>query len=67
MENILDKTERVLRLRNYSSKTRKAYLLYIGDYIKFSKKSGIKHKQKAIEKFPRTSLWNCGLPKNFED
>lgn len=51
MENILDKTNRVLRLRNYSPKTRKAYLLYITDYIKFSKKTGIKNKQKTIEEF----------------
>ena len=29
MNNILDKTERMLCLRNYSQKTRKAYLLYI--------------------------------------
>lgn len=51
MENILDKTERVLKLRNYSPKTRKAYLLYIKEYIRFSKKAGIKNKQKAIEEF----------------
>jgi len=47
----LDKTNRALRLRNYSPKTRKAYLLYITDYIKFSKKTGIKNKQRAIEEF----------------
>lgn len=51
MENVLNKTERVLRLRNYSPETRKAYLLYIKEYIKFSKKAGIKDKQKAIENF----------------
>lgn len=51
MENILDKTERVLKLRNYSPKTCKAYLLYIKEYIKFSKKLGIKDKQKAVEEF----------------
>ncbi len=51
MENILNKTERVLRLRNYSPKTRKAYLLYIKEYITFSKRSGIISKQKAIEEF----------------
>jgi|GEM_PF-4645567 len=51
MENILDKTERVLNLRNYSLQTRKAYLLYIKEYIKFSKDTGIKNKQKAIEGF----------------
>lgn len=51
MENILNKTEKVLCLRNYSTKTRKAYLLYIKEYINFSKKTGIKNKQKAIEDF----------------
>jgi site-specific recombinase XerD len=40
-----------LKLRNYSPKTCKAYLLYIKEYIKFSKNSGIKNKQKAIEEF----------------
>jgi len=51
MYNILEKTERALRLRNYSLKTRKAYLSYIKDYITFSKKNGIKNKQQAIEDF----------------
>jgi integrase/recombinase XerD len=51
MENILDKTDRVLTLRNYSPKTRKAYLLYIKEYIKFSKNAGIRDKQKAVEEF----------------
>lgn len=51
MENILDKTERTLKLRGYSPQTCKAYLLYIKDYIKFSKETGIKDKQKAIEDF----------------
>lgn len=51
MEDILHKTERVLELRNYSPKTRKAYLLYIKEYIKFSKKAGIADKRKAVEEF----------------
>ena len=51
MENVLDKTERVLKLRNYSEKTCKAYLLYIKDYTSFSKEKGIEDKQKAIEEF----------------
>lgn len=51
MENILDKTERILKLRNYSPRTRKAYLLYIKEYIKFSKEKGIKDRQRAIEDF----------------
>ncbi len=51
MDKILEKTDRLLRLRNYSPKTRKAYLLYIKNYIMFSKKLGIKDKQKAVEEF----------------
>ena len=51
MDNILNKTERILRLHNYSPRTRRAYLLYIGEYTKFSKEKGIKDKQKAIEEF----------------
>lgn len=51
MENVLNKTERILKLRNYSPKTCKAYLLYIKEYIIFAKKTGIKNKQRAIEEF----------------
>ncbi|MDH3324507.1 MAG: tyrosine-type recombinase/integrase [Candidatus Peregrinibacteria bacterium] len=51
MQEILDKTERVLTLRNYSQKTHKAYLIYIKEYITFSQKKKLKDKQKAIEEF----------------
>lgn len=51
MENVLEQTERALRLRKYSDKTRKAYLLYIRDYINFSKAAGIKERKKAIEQY----------------
>ncbi|MDP3948505.1 MAG: phage integrase N-terminal SAM-like domain-containing protein, partial [bacterium] len=51
MDTILDKTERILKLRNYSPHTRNAYILYIKEYIGFSKEKGIKNKQKAIEAF----------------
>lgn len=51
MENILKKTEQVLILRNYSPRTRKSYLFYIKEYIKFARNSGIKDKQRAIEYF----------------
>ncbi|MDP2656775.1 MAG: tyrosine-type recombinase/integrase [bacterium] len=51
MDTILDKTERILKLRNYSPRTRSAYTLYIKEYIGFSKEKGIKNKQKAIEEF----------------
>lgn len=51
MDKVLEKTDQLLRLRNYSPKTCKAYLLYIKDYIIFSRKNKIKNKQKAIEEF----------------
>lgn len=51
MDNIIDTTNRIMRLKNYSPKTRKVYLLYIKEYITFSKKRGINGKQKAIEDF----------------
>lgn len=51
MENILEKTNRIMRLRNYSPKTCQTYSLYIKEYIVFSKKAGIKRKEKAIEEF----------------
>lgn len=51
MKNILDETKRILCLRNYSPKTRKVYLLYIKEYIKFSKKVAIKDKQRVVENF----------------
>jgi integrase/recombinase XerD len=51
MENIFNNAERVLKLRNYSQETRKAYLLYIREYIKFSKNAEINTRQKAIEEF----------------
>jgi len=50
MENILNKTEQLLRLRNYSPKTRKAYLLYIREYIIFTKNKKL-DKHQAIEMF----------------
>ncbi len=51
MQELLEKTDRVMRLRNYSPKTRKSYLLYIKNYIIFSKKLSLKNKQQAIEEF----------------
>ena len=51
MEDALDETKRVLCLRNYSPKTRKAYLIYIREYIKFSKEGRIKNKRKSIEEY----------------
>jgi integrase/recombinase XerD len=51
MNNILKKTENVLLLRNYSPRTRKAYLFHINEYVRFAIKTGINDKQKAIEEF----------------
>ena len=51
MQLILEKTKNLLILRNYSKKTVKSYLFYIKEYLDFSKKKGIKDKNKAIEEF----------------
>lgn len=47
--DILKKTENLLRLRNYSQKTIKAYLFYIRDYLDFSKNHNRKEKNAVIE------------------
>ncbi|KKT39351.1 MAG: hypothetical protein UW29_C0015G0003 [Candidatus Collierbacteria bacterium GW2011_GWC2_44_13] len=49
MLDILEKTERIFRLRNYSPQTRKAYLLYIKEYITFSREKELKDKQVTIQ------------------
>ncbi|MEA2065131.1 MAG: site-specific tyrosine recombinase/integron integrase [Patescibacteria group bacterium] len=51
MQKILDKTEKLLKLRNYSQKTIKAYLFYIKEYLNFAKNKNIKERDKAIETF----------------
>ncbi len=51
MQTVLDCVDQVLRLRNYSPKTREAYMFYIREYIVFSKTRQIKFKQKAIGEF----------------
>lgn len=48
---IIKQTENFLKLRNYSPKTRKSYLLYIQQYLNFSKRNKIKNKKEAIKKF----------------
>jgi len=50
-QNFLDKTENLLKLRNYSGKTIKSYLFYIREYLIFSKNKNVKDKNKAIELF----------------
>lgn len=51
MEEFLKQTKNLLKLRNYSSKTIKSYLLYIKQYLIFSKNNKIKNRKEAIEKF----------------
>ena len=48
---ILYKTENLLKLRGYSTKTIKSYLFYITEYLKFAEKHNITNKNLAIEKF----------------
>lgn len=51
MENVLEKTKNILKLRNYSPKTIKAYTMYISQYLDFSQKQKVTDRNKAIEKF----------------
>lgn len=51
MQSILNKTENLLKLRNYSPKTVKSYLFYIKEYLVFSQKNKLKDKNFAIEKY----------------
>ena len=48
---ILEKTENILKLRNYSQRTIKSYLFYISEYLNFVRQEKIKNKKMAIEKF----------------
>src|SRR6056297_651076 len=51
MKIYLQQAENLLKIRNYSSKTRKAYLMYIKQYLDFAQKRNLKNKKEAIEKF----------------
>lgn len=51
MQSTLDKTENLLKLRRYSSKTIKAYIFYIKEYLIFSQKHKLFDKNIAIEKY----------------
>ncbi|MBT4071515.1 MAG: tyrosine-type recombinase/integrase [Candidatus Magasanikbacteria bacterium] len=55
---LIEKTKKLLKLRNYSPKTIKAYTLYINDYLNFSKKNNYKDKQQAIEQYLLEKLEN---------
>jgi len=51
MDKLLKQTENLLKLRNYSYKTAKFYLLYIKQYLIFSQKEKSRDKKEIIEKF----------------
>lgn len=51
LQELMRKTENLLKLRNYSRKTMKSYMLYIKEYLSFANKKKIKEKHKAIESF----------------
>ena len=65
MKNVLKQTENLLKLRNYSPKTRKAYLMYIRQYLEFSKKYKLKNKKEAIEKFLLRKVNNKKSPQTI--
>lgn len=58
MKTLLLQTEEVLKLRNYSIKTIKSYLIYINQYLEFSKKNNLKDKKEAIKNFLLEKLEN---------
>lgn len=51
MQSVVRKTENLLRLRNYSQRTVKAYLFYINEYLDFARNKKIRKKNRAIELF----------------
>jgi len=51
MMRVLEKTDRLLRLRGYSAKTRKSYLLYIKNYLLFAKLRKLQERDRAIEQY----------------
>lgn len=53
MPDILKQTENLLKLRKYSSKTIKSYLLYIEQYLTFYKNNGIKNKKDINRKWKK--------------
>ncbi|MDA3802823.1 MAG: tyrosine-type recombinase/integrase [Patescibacteria group bacterium] len=51
MDNILNRIEKEFIIRGYSIRTRKAYLIYIKDYIGFCRKFNFKNKHIAVENY----------------
>ena len=62
MKELLKQTENLLKLRNYSPKTAKSYLLYIKQYLIFSKNKDFKNKKEAVEKFLLGKIENKNSP-----
>jgi len=56
MKKIPEQTENLLKLRNYSPKTRKTYLLYIKQYLIFSKKHTLKKQDSIMAKNQYTGV-----------
>ena len=48
---VLEKTDKLLRLRGYSSETRKSYLLYTKDFLLFAKQQKLRVRDQAIEQY----------------
>jgi integrase/recombinase XerD len=65
MNKLLIQTENLLKLRNYSPKTRKAYLIYIEQYLVFSKKLNLKKKSQIIERFLLIKIKNNQSPQTI--
>lgn len=65
MKNYLQQTENLLKLRNYSPKTIKSYLLYIKKYLIFCKNKSFKNKKEAVEKFLLEKVENKNSPQTI--
>ncbi|MFW5885363.1 MAG: tyrosine-type recombinase/integrase [Patescibacteria group bacterium] len=65
MKEYLEQTENLLKLRNYSQKTRKAYLYYISQYLNYAREKGLKNKDEAVEKFLLHRVENKSSPQTF--
>lgn len=51
MNDYLKQADKLMVLRNYSPKTKKAYLYYIEQYLNYSKDKKLKNRNEAIESF----------------
>ncbi len=57
--DLFKKSEELLKLRNYSSKTIKSYLFYIKDFLLFAKQNKINDRDEAIK-------WECCQLNDFK-